>query len=253
MQGEPSQATCNSWITGHSTSVAACSVRDYSLQVFLKSFSDFLLSSILSHPTPYYKVLSNSLWTLSSNGSRVCLPTSARDSSFSVETETEPRLIQVSSCHIPWGLQSKLAFVKNVYHDCKAAVFRESFQESLEITSWISITDSYLIVREEQLSINRRFASITDNTTKWQWQDSGSESNKDAGKSSGSKSHSSLTQVSVYQLFQICSWNINRGASWCNPDVCASGKYSRAVGLPLALDSCSVSVVPTAHFLQLPT
>lgn len=182
-------------------------------------------------------MLSNSLWTLSSNGSRVCLPTSARDSSFSVETETEPRLIQVSSCHIPWGLQSKLAFVKNVYHDCKAAVFRESFQESLEITSWISITDSYLIVREEQLSIDRRFASITDNTMKWQWQDSGSESNKDAGKSSGSKSHSALSQVSIYQLFQICSWNINRGASWCNPDVCASGKYSRAVGLTLALDS----------------
>lgn len=130
-------------------------------------------------------MLSNSLQTLSSNGSRVCLPTSTRDSSFSVETETELRLIQVSSCHILWGLQSKLAFVKNVYHDRKAAVFRESFQESLEITSWISITDLYLIVREEQPFINWSFASIRGDKTKRQQQDS--KSKKDAGKSSGSK------------------------------------------------------------------
>jgi len=60
---------------------------------------------------------------------------------LSAERETEPRLIQISSCHIPLGLQSKLAFVKNVYHDCKAAVFKESFEESLEIASWITITD----------------------------------------------------------------------------------------------------------------
>lgn len=67
--------------------------------------------------------------------------------------------------------------MKNVCHDCKAAVFRESFQESLEITSWISITDSYLIVREEQQFINWSFASITGDIMKWQQQDS----NKDAG------------------------------------------------------------------------
>ena len=184
-------------------------------------------------------MLSNSLWTLSSNGSGVCLPTVTRDSSSSVETETEPRLIQVSSCHIPWGLQSKLAFVKNVYHDCKAAVFSESFQESLEITSWISITDSYLVAREEQPFISRSFASITGNTMTWQWQDS----NKDAGKSSGSKRHSDLTQVLIYQLFQI------RGVSWYNPELCAGGNNSRSAGLSLGLDSCCVSIMPTAHKL----
>lgn len=74
------------------------------LRLFQITFLTFCSLSFRSHPTPYCKVLSNSLWSLSSNGSRVCLPTSTGDSSFSVETETEPRLIQVSSCHIPWGL-----------------------------------------------------------------------------------------------------------------------------------------------------
>lgn len=148
VQGEPNQAM--GWMTAHSPSVATALHTVIHPGYFWNTLLIVCCLPFWSHPAAYYKVLSNSLRTLSSNGSRVCLPTSTGDSSFSVETETEPRLIQVSSCHIPQGLQSKLAFVKNVYHDCKAAVFGESFQESLEITSWISVRDSYPIWREEQ-------------------------------------------------------------------------------------------------------